>query len=910
MPDVVRRAPGFDKINALVATFVFLFTFIVYRMTVAPTFSFWDCGEFIACSYILGVPHPPGSPLFILLGRIFSTLPTASDICLRINLISPLSQAVAAVFGYLTIVQMISFWYDGEDITGWKKVISYIGGVVGAFFMAFATTNWANAVEAEVYGLSTVIMMAIMWLTLKYFRIRETPKAQRIVVFISYLVMLGVGVHLQTFLIMPVAAIFFILKKDAPVKAWVAICAFFVAELLMIMVLADGRGGYSAFIVVTILMVVALGVLIFRHINWAIMLAIGAYSMIMIGFYPFAFGLAFGAVLMVILGALKVKTNWRAGLAIIFVAAIGFSMHVFIPIRSEFHPRIDENMTSRGFSTFVNYLDRKQYGQMSMTERMFTRRAEWANQFGRHAHMGFWSYFENQWGLTRIFGALFILGLFGIWFTITKKKEIGLPFFVLLLLTSVGLILYMNFADGIKYNERTGDAYQEVRDRDYFFTPAFIIFGMAIGLGTAAVMESVRTAKISSSIKRPLLYASTALVALPAFPLASNYFPNDRSNNWYPLVYSYNVLSSCPENSILFTAGDNDTFPLWCMQEVYNFRKDVRVVNLSLFNTDWYIYQMKHFYDVPIDLNDDQILWYDMEFQGRTIQRPKEWFYDRARHRRTYLIPTPYNGRIIKLQDMMVDEVVLSNNFKVPICFTSEPYEESPLKLTDLEESVGMIYKLEKEPDKRHIDADEGYRLYTEVYRWDGMADPTIYRDENATGVLFAHGFNAIRIAQEFKARGDEDKAVDFIKFVIDKYPEFFQSYLFLANIYETRGEKEKADTLMNGYVETMRDLHRRNPENIFYLQDLGYALTTIGKTDEGLADLWEAFHMNPNNPHGYRKLMQVLVDLGRYSEIYEATVEFAKYKINRSDPWVQNVLGGMKPGSTGSSDMPAQTIP
>ena len=127
MPDDVRRSPGFDKINALVAAFVFLFTFIVYRMTVAPTFSFWDCGEFIACSYILGVPHPPGSPLFILLGRIFSTLPTASDICLRINLISPLSQAAAAVFGYLVIVQIISFWYDGEEITGFVDLASERG---------------------------------------------------------------------------------------------------------------------------------------------------------------------------------------------------------------------------------------------------------------------------------------------------------------------------------------------------------------------------------------------------------------------------------------------------------------------------------------------------------------------------------------------------------------------------------------------------------------------------------------------------------------------------------------------------------------------------------------------------------------------------------------------------------------
>ncbi len=906
MLDNNRISPPFDRINALIAAFVFLFTFIIYRLTLAPTFSFWDCGEFIACSYILGIPHPPGSPLFILLGRIFSVLPIASDICVRVNLISPLSQAAATLFAYLTIVRMISFWYRDGEMTAWKKAISYIGGVVGALFMAFGTTNWSNAVEAEVYGLSMLIMTAIMWLTLKYFDIRETPRAMKLIILVSYLAMLGVGVHLTTFLVIPVAAVFFILKKDAPVKAWIAICSFFVIELLLIIFLSDGRGGYSAFIAITVLLVAVLGVFVFRHINWAVLLAIGAYSMIMIAFYPFAIALGAGALVMVILGLLRVNTDWKAGLIILFIAAIGFSVHAFIPIRSSFNPRIDENMTSRDFNTFVNFLDRKQYGQMSMVERMFSRRAEWSSQFGRHAHMGFWSYFENQYGLNKIFGALFILGLFGIWFMIVKKLEIGLPFLVLLLLASVGLILYMNFADGIKYNARTGDAYQEVRDRDYFFIPAFILFGMAIGLGTAAVMESARTANVSAGLKKPMLYASTLLILLPAFPLARNYFTNDRSRHWYPYIYSYNVLSSCPPNAILFTAGDNDTFPLWCMQEVYEFRKDVRVVNLSLFNTDWYIYQMKHFYDVPIELTDEQILWYDMEFQGRTVQRPKEWFYDRARKRRTYLIPTPHDGRIVKLQDMMVDEVVLSNNFKVPICFTSEPYEESPLKLVDRQEAKGLIYELKREPKTRNIDADEGYRLFTEVYRWDGMDDPTIYRDENATGVLFSHGFNAVRIAQEFKVQGQNERAEEFIKFIIDKYPEFFQSYLLLANMYESRGEREKADSLFAGYEVFMEDLHRRNPENIFYLQDLGYTRHIMGKSDQGLADMWEALRMNPNNGHGYRKLMQVLLELQRPTEMYEATTMFANYKINRDDPVVRNILGAAGP----ATDMPRQPIP
>jgi len=886
---------GFDRVNAIIAVFVFLLTLVIYRLTVAPTLSYWDCGEFIASAYILGIPHPPGSPVFVVLGRLFSMLPLAADICYRINLLSVVASSFTACFGYLVVVRIIKLWYKPGEFNGWKKVIGYVGGIVGSLFMAFSMTNWSNSVETEVYGLSMMLLTIIFWLALQYYENNGTTRGMRLAILICFLAMLGVGIHLTTFLILPVAALFMILKRNAPKKAWIAICTLVVSELLAIIAFSDIPYGFSYFIFASIILMAVTGWMVYHHINWPVLIAIAAFSLIMIGFYQFVFAIIAGLIIIIILAlAARKKFDWKTGLVILLLAVIGFSFHLFIPIRSSLNPRIDENNASRDFRTFVNYLDRKQYGSQLMAERMFNRRGTWAHQFGRHAHMGFWSYFEDQYGFNKVFGLLFILGMFGIWFSIKKKIEIGYPFLVFLLLSSVGLVLYMNFADGFKFNPQTGDAYLEVRNRDYFFTPAFIYFGLAMGLGVAALMELVRKKTSEANLKqyqKPALLAMSLTVLLPIVTLSHNYYYCDRSNNYYPYVYAHNILETCDENAILFTAGDNDTFPLWCLQEVYNVRKDVRVVNLSLINTDWYIWQMKTQYDVPISLTKDQILWYPLKTNGETIPRPKQPFRDRARKRMTYLLPMPFEGRTVKLQDMMVDEIILENNWKVPILFSSEPYAESPLNLRDLAYAKGVLYKLSKNPPERLIDADEGFQLFKEVYRFDGLNDPTIYRDDNATGVMLSLGFNAIRIYQEFMRQDRVDDATEVLEFIIKKYPEFFQSYPLLADIYRQRGDSAKAQDLLLQLEKTMTTLYQRNPGNQFYMQDLGLAKHNLGKADEALELLWKGFEINPSNGYAYRKLIQYLFEVRRMTDIIRATRMFADYKRNLSDPLVQEIL-------------------
>jgi hypothetical protein len=912
---------SFDKTNAVFAACVFLVSFVVYALTVQPSFSFWDCGEFIACAHILGIPHPPGTPLFVLIGHVFSLIPFVEDISHRINYVSVISSAFTAFFSYLLIVRIVGYFFSPEErhlpINRW---IAYIGGVCGAFFVAFSATNWSNSVEAEVYGSSLAAMVLMFWLTIQYFEQRGTRRGTQIMILVFYTALASVGIHQTPFLIVPVIAIFYIFNKDATARDYAMVSGFIIVELLMVMLFSSAGMGVNLFYMISGLLGIGLLVMLYKKLNWGMLIAVGSISALLVGFGDFLKVAPLGLVLLVVLGILSKRFGWRldwkSGAVIILVGLIGFASHLYIPIRSEHSPRIDENNPSRDLKTFVNFLDRKQYGQKSMIDRMFDRRGQWINQLGRHANMGYWSYFEEQYSIGGVyFLPLLGLGLLGMLVAIRKRVEIGMPFFTLFLLCSVGLVLYMNFADGTQYNAATGDAYLEVRNRDYFFTPAFVFFGIALGLGISALVQWLKQSLAASGagMQQTAVYASTILILLPSISLAHNYHPNDRSGNFIPYYYSKNILDTCEPNAILFTSGDNDTFPVWCLQEVYDYRKDVRVVNLSLLNTDWYVWQMKEQYNVPIALTKEQIWWYDYEYApGQWTSQPKERFHDRARQRMEFMQANGYQGRVVKVQDMMVDEIVLENKWQVPIYFSSQPYAESPLKLRDRATADGVIYRLDRTPPENLLDLEHGLHLYQEVYRFDGFESSKVYRDENATGVFLSVGTNATRIFDGLDKAGRMEEAKQFMTRIIDLYPEFWQSSFVLADQYEVEGDTARADQLLWKLHDTLQAYFGSNRQNFFYQQDLGLVKVEIGRNktdrgalagdtvmvqegqkliDDGVDLMWAAFEVNPNNSYSFRKLVSVLSQLQRFNDLRKAAMQFAEYKVNRSDPVLQRIL-------------------
>lgn len=902
LPNNTKR---FDRTNAIIAAAVFLFAWIVYALTVQRTISFWDCGEFAACANILGIPHQPGYPLLMLFGRVFSMLPTVDDTAWRMNLFSVTATAFGVMFAYLSAVRLIrTFVGASEEFL--SRYITYLGGLVGAFLVAFGDSNWANAVEFETGGALGGMAMVLFWLTLRFIEHRGTEKGTHAMLLTMYLAPLSLGFHMMPFLVVPFAAIVFMLNSEATARDYAILCGFAVLELILILLFSQGANGSALFALVSVILGLVVAWLLRAKLNWGVVIGIASVCTVMVSYrwYMYAVPVTLALVLLVtwISRQLKLHFDWKIALAIILVAFIGFSVNGYLPVRSTQNPRIDMGNPDRDFNTLANFLDRKQYGNQSMVDRMFVRRGALENQFGRHAHMGFWGFFETQyagggWG----FLPFFALGLYGVWKLAKRRAEVGLPFFFLLLLSSVGLVLYMNFADGTKYNFNTGDAYLEVRDRDYFFQLAYMFFGIAIGVGVAALAKTIHetlTAK-QSPMARPLVLACGLLLLLPAIAFPRNYYHNDRSQNRIAYNYGYNTLMSCDKDAILFTSGDNDTYPLWALQEVFDFRKDVRIVNLSLAGADWYIWQRKDQHGVPIPLTKDQILIESIEMGDRTETRPAKMFNDRARGRQAFLMPSLEGNRILTVPQMLVDEITLENRWRVPIYFTAPPYGESPLKLRERAVATGLVYRLDREPMSGGIDVEKSYELFSKTFRHEGFSDSRVYRDENATSVVVTYGFNSSNLFDELLSRRDTTRAIELAEFIFSKYPEFWQLPLQEAALFDRRVDSARAEQILTRLRDTLKAFYTANPTNLTYETDYGMVLTEIGRrhrdqkmVQDGLAYMWRGFEGNANNPLAFRKLVTTLGQVGDMAEARRAAEKFAKYKINQGDGLVQRLLG------------------
>jgi len=215
----------YNLYNLIVGWAAFLVSAIVYLLTVEPTTSFWDCGEFISTATLLQVGHPPGAPVFMIVGRLFTLLGgSPSNAAVMVNIMSALASAFTILFLFWTITHLAKKLVTPSEGMTAGNVIAIMGaGLVGSLGYAFSDTFWFSAGEGEVYAMSSFLTALVFWAILKWENIADEPHANRWLILIAYLVGISIGVHLLNLLAIPaIVSVYYFRKYEATSKgiAW------------------------------------------------------------------------------------------------------------------------------------------------------------------------------------------------------------------------------------------------------------------------------------------------------------------------------------------------------------------------------------------------------------------------------------------------------------------------------------------------------------------------------------------------------------------------------------------------------------------------------------------------------------------------------------------------------------------
>ena len=659
----------YNRINNLTGWLVFLIATFVYVSTMEPTASFWDCGEFISTSYKLMVPHPPGAPVFLLVGRFFSLF--ASDpqhVAYCVNLVSALSSSFTVLFLFWSITMVAKKLAKNEHgfySTG--QIISVMGaGVVGSLAYTFSDSAWFSAVEAEVYAMSSFFTAIVFWAILKWEAHSDEAASEKWLIFIAYLVGLSIGVHLLNLTAIPALAFVYYFKKYDKV---------------------DIKGSFITLIISVLL----LGVVMVGIIPGLPSIA-SQFELFFVNSMGMGFGSGVITFMILLIGGLTYaiyysQKNGKRLLNISLLSLgfilIGYFSYGIIVIRSQYNPPIDMN-DPENVMTFTSYLKREQYGDrpllkgpnftakvqeykktspvyvpvtdakgkdkyiitdykvepvyrpkdMGLFPRMYSNQPGHPEQYRSWMHfsknhvptfgenisfmftyqMGhmYWRYFmwnfagrmgdeqdsswlgPNNWftldtdtaqfaskARNNFFLLPLIAGMLGFSFQITRDWKNGTIIGMLFFFTGLAIIIYLNQPP------------TEPRERDYTFAASFYAFSIWIGLSVIFLTETIEKYVLKNKTIAATI-ASLGLLSVPTIMASEGWNDHDRSKRYYQVESAKNLLNSCAQNAILFTGGDNDTYPLWYAQEVEGVRTDVRVCNLSLLNTDWYVKQMEN----------------------------------------------------------------------------------------------------------------------------------------------------------------------------------------------------------------------------------------------------------------------------------------------------------------------------
>lgn len=934
----------YNLYNNVFGWIIFIVAATVYLMTIEPTVSFWDCGEFITTSFKLEVGHPPGAPFFNIIGRFFILFASSpANAAKMVNTWSALASGLTIMFLFWTITHLAKKLVKNNNKLTTSQMASIIAsGVVGALAYTFSDTFWFSAVEGEVYATSSLATAIVFWAILKWENIADEPHSNRWLVFIAYIIGLSIGVHLLNLLAIPAIVFVYYFRKYETTR--------------------------KGTIIALILSVVILGVIMYGVIpgvitvaSWFELLFVNTFGL------PFHSGVLFYVAVLIaaiIFGIIYTSRKkivlWNTVILMVTVIILGYSSYALIIIRSSAKTPMDQNSPNNVFA-LLSYLNREQYGERpllygqyydsplnpqhrysegkpvysqidgkyvvtdhrvepnydsrfttlfprmwsSMESTHAAAYKEWADIKGRKiqirnergesqtivkptfaenlkfffryqvGHMYFryfmWNFvgrqndiqshgsviygnwlsgidFIDEWRLgnqdnlppnlannkarNTYFFLPLLLGLLGIFFQYNKGKEgkKGLwVVFLLFFMTGLAIVIYLN-----QYP-------LQPRERDYAYAGSFYAFAIWIGIGVLWLIDKLKK-YLPETVAAGIVGVAT-LILVPGIMGYENWDDHDRSARYTARDLGSDYLKTSAPDGVLFTNGDNDTFPLWYNQEVEGVRTDVRVCNLSYLQTDWYINQMRRkAYDsnpVPFSmapekyrqgkrdivylLDDPRIsrkwigLKEAMDFIADDNPATKLQQADNAAYlpkkilkykvdkeaviRNKVVPPEDYdkiadtitidlsNKSYLSKDEMMILDLIATNDWKRPIYWAITVGSNKYLNLQDYFQVEGFAYrfvpiKQKSSPQSMIFGSVATNIMYDNLmnkFKWGNMNDTTVYIDENNARMMtnIRNSFN--RLATGLIQEGKKDSAIAVIDRCFELIPNSVVQYEYFA---------------------------------------------------------------------------------------------------------------------------------
>jgi len=993
---------NFNRWNKILGWSVFAVALLTYWLTVEPTASFWDAGEYITTASNLEVGHPPGAPLYQLLGAFFSIFAMdASNIALTINLMSVFASAFTILFMFWSITILLrNIVSKNHEITKNHAIAILGSAAVGSLTFTFTDSFWFNAVEAEVYAAAACTMAILFYCALRWEREMNTPRGDRWVILISFIIGLSFGIHFMGLLTIPAMGFLYFFKnyKTVTVKNFIIANLVTVAILLFIfkLLLPMTMKFFSAselFFVNSIGLPFNSGTIVAGLIFIAV----------------FYYGLRYTRK--------KSFTQFNTLLLCVLFIFLGFSSWLMLPIRANAGTVINENNPNNA-RELLAYYNREQYpethlfygplftesyvgldpdnpykdakpkyekdetagkyiivndyknadqntddSQKAFLPRMWSidnasnyleftdglefsikreylsepRLVEEVNKFKQAYNQGlvdksdynsflqdfgafldikkptfaqnmkfmfefqfgymYWRYFmwnfsgrqdDTQGQYTDLHGNWLtginfidelrlgsqdnlpsdvkdnkarntyymlplIIGILGMVFHFKNDKKNFWVLLVLFLFTGIALKVYLN--------ERAF----EPRERDYALVGSFYVFAIWIGFGVYALYEMARE-YLTPKIALPLVIGLSTLAA-PVLLATQNWDDHDRSDRYTAQSMGKMYLDSCDENAILFTIGDNDTFALWYAQNIEGYRRDVRIVNTSLFQTDWYIDDMKKkaFESDPIPsqlthdkykvgtrdflffqkttkdtidintwmnfvANDSPVTQVELNsgkfantFPSKVIRVP----VDKEAVLRNGIVEEKDADKIVPYIDivlkgdalyknrMLMLDIIANNHWERPIYFSGGSFgDDDYLWMKDYLQLEGVVYKLvpiRTKVDRRNpfdmgrIDSEKMYDIVMS-WDWGNSGSPDIYHDTETRRNGITYRSNLARLAETLINEGKKKKAENILDLAMEKMPiKYFEYYSLLEPYVIGYYEVDKPEKAREVYQEVSK---------------------------------------------------------------------------------------------------------